>query len=76
MSVSVGGEAVVADEVREVCGSLWYLLQFTICLEKTHSTGSNVQGCVFFECIQCPGLVRHTAKICQFNVLTEQEHCV
>lgn len=47
MSLNVGGEGVVADEVREVCGSLWYLLQFTICLEKTHSTGSNVQGCVF-----------------------------
>lgn len=41
------GEGAVADEVREVCKSLWCLLQFTICLEETHSTGSNVRGCVF-----------------------------
>lgn len=39
---------------------------------------SNVSDC-FSECTQCPGSVRQKKKrkkFCQFNVFTEQEHCV
>lgn len=75
----MGSERKAADEVREVCSfvglygvcfglqSIWKRLQakpqtFMVGFLRVYPVSKTHEA--------------HRAKICQFNVLTEQEHCV
>lgn len=78
MFEGIKSELVVADEVREACT---YVALCGVCFGLQSALkrppASKVQGCASSN---APTLSRarqtHRAKICQFNVLTEQEHCV
>lgn len=77
VSVCVNGERLVSDEVWEVH------LSASVAFASLHNlfwrVSRQMPACsrmCFFQCIQCPGLDRHTATICRFNMLTELGHYV
>lgn len=72
----VKSERVVADEVREACTSaglcgVCFGLQSVL---KRLPAKPQMVKAVFLR--MSVARQTHRAKICQFNVLTEQEHCV
>lgn len=70
----VASESEAVDEVREVCSSAGLC---AVCFglqsvwKGLPAKASKCSRLCVFKSTRCPGL-----KICQFNVPTEQEHCV